>query len=131
MLHHPWKYCFLTPPPLSTLVFVVGTVAPGSQLPASSVRGIGARRGDGTVTLVGWGVDVLVALPPQAAYHGRWCWMGSWRWCRRGKGRRRSEETRLPDLMARFAGAAEMDMAVPSARLDSFVVKWRRPGAFG
>ena len=95
-----------------------GLCALGAQLPASSVRGIGARRGDDTVTLMGWGLDLLVALPPQAAYHGRWCWMGSWRWCRRGKGRRRSEETRLPDLMARFAVAAEMELAVPSARLD-------------
>ena len=41
-----------------------GLCAPGAQLPASSVRGIGARRGDGTVTLVGWGVALLVALPP-------------------------------------------------------------------
>ena len=28
----------------------------------------------------------------------------------------------LPDLMARFAVASEMDMTVPSARLDSFVL---------
>jgi len=37
---------------------------------------------------------------------------------RRGKGRRRSEETRLPGLVGLFAGAAEMDLAVPSAQLD-------------
>ena len=53
-LHHPWKYCFLTPPSLDARR-TRGLCAPGAQLPASSVRGTGARRGDDTVTLVGWG----------------------------------------------------------------------------
>ncbi len=40
----------------------------------------------------------------------------------RGKGRESSEETRLPGLVGSFAGAEEMDLAVPSAQLDIFLV---------
>ncbi len=40
----------------------------------------------------------------------------------RGKGRKLSEETRLPGLVGSFAGAEEMDLAVPSAQLDIFLV---------
>ncbi len=43
---------------------------------------------------------------------------GGWR----GKGRSLSEETRLPGLVGWFAGAKEMDLAVPSAQMDSFLV---------
>ena len=104
-----------------------GHCAPGAQLPASSVRGIGARRGDGTVTLVARG-----GLRTQV-FRGRQSLFGGFRWVDgvggrvyvessldgAGEGSSSSEETRPSSLM----------LLCLFCRRGGYDVGWFRPRA--